>query len=196
MEISIHAPHTGRDVDCPVPPDFWCSFQSTRPIRGATYLDSFVDIPESISIHAPHTGRDSIKKGTGLFILLFQSTRPIRGATFCRLSCPLEQIHFNPRAPYGARPVSGLMYTDSGTFQSTRPIRGATGSSSIQIRQRRNFNPRAPYGARPCRVLCILILAHFNPRAPYGARRVLCCRRGPRQRFQSTRPIRGATTGS
>ena len=80
-----------------------------------------------------------------------------------------------------------------------------------------NFNPRAPYGARqaqctPDSARC----RHFNPRAPYGARHAvtlddLLCRDisihaphtgrdpdrevifMPKNEFQSTRPIRGAT---
>ena len=79
--ISIHAPHTGRDVT-----EFFINIKSLR-----------------ISIHAPHTGRDSRLSHIRLTSSIFQSTRPIRGATFCGLPCPLEQVYFNPRAPYGAR---------------------------------------------------------------------------------------------
>ena len=57
-EISIHAPHAGRDGSDTEAPASLFRFQSTRPMRGAT----------------------------GLFILIwasviFQSTRPMRGAT-------------------------------------------------------------------------------------------------------------------
>ena len=59
----------------------------------------------------------------------------------------------------------------------------------------RNFNPRAPCGARPCQASsCPARSRYFNPRAPCGARPHH--RRGPRSqaRFQSTRPVRGATS--
>ncbi len=81
--ISIHAPHTGRDI-CAYPHGFTSnSFQSTRPIRGATVQHGTFPVRHwAISIHAPHTGRD-----TG-------PMRPWR---------PLSD--FNPRAPYGARPA-------------------------------------------------------------------------------------------
>ena len=78
--ISIHAPHTGRDQYTEAictkvsyfnprapygarryatrsgnqPP----TFQSTRPIRGATGLPHLHHGEPRISIHAPHTGRD------------------------------------------------------------------------------------------------------------------------------------------
>ena len=79
--ISIHAPHTGRDDDVCGHGDTWTTFQSTRPIRGATggrnrtsgarcnfnprapygarlSWCSSVIVSAVISIHAPHTGRD------------------------------------------------------------------------------------------------------------------------------------------
>ena len=58
-DISIHAPHTGRD-----PSDG----------RTAAYL-------RQISIHAPHTGRDAAVEVWCELFNGFQSTRPIRGAT-------------------------------------------------------------------------------------------------------------------
>ena len=81
--------------------------------------------------------------------------------------------HFNPRAPCGARPMA-------------LAIPGAPS----------NFNPRAPCGARLAgKVLCCCWI-YFNPRAPCGARRFggNCYRQS--QRFQSTRPLRGATDTS
>ena len=106
-------------------------------------------------------------------------------------------------------------------FQSTRPRRGATFHQFIQqhplpvsihappkgrdfmhhnpLHPGQCFNPRAPEGARqtawrryPATSPC------FNPRAPEGARQLLKWRKRlpgcePPQRFQSTRPRRGAT---
>ena len=145
-------------------------FQSTRPIRGATSHNIRRPSTVHISIHAPHTGRDD--------------TAPLLGP---------GGHHFNPRAPYGARPVSGnTKINDKGisihaphtgrdhgvgthvhrhiAFQSTRPIRGATpalpGSRATEV----HFNPRAPYGARRVRCSTTHMLSYFNPRAPYGAR--------------------------
>ena len=147
-DISIHAPHTGRDScpqDHPPPsPGFQSTrpirgatftfaaqtldkniFQSTRPIRGATKVTIIIVSLIYISIHAPHTGRDARKAP-------FLWTRP----------------YFNPRAPYGARPPLVKILTRRGVFQSTRPIRGATRQKSLMGKYHDNFNPRAPYGAR------------------------------------------------
>ena len=60
LRISIHAPHTGRDIQRRIPqPEHF-----------------------SISIHAPHTGRDKPQKEFSQKGSQFQSTRPIRGATY------------------------------------------------------------------------------------------------------------------
>ncbi len=81
LSISIHAPRAGRDrrrmPPCPLRRDFNprapCGarpmalapletsflFQSTRPVRGATYAEMLEAGVADISIHAPRAGRDS-----------------------------------------------------------------------------------------------------------------------------------------
>ena len=133
MQISIHAPHTGRDSKPALRLSSRRSFQSTRPIRGATHRFKRPQAGRSrfqstrpirgatrrarsaytspcISIHAPHTGRDA----------------NIRSTTRRRKS------HFNPRAPYGARHARHTLKSRIKRFQSTRPIRGATPVPLIQ----------------------------------------------------------------
>ena len=78
-------------------------FQSTRPVRGATSKKPITELRCQISIHAPRAGRDC--------------------SDVARCSC---QRDFNPRAPCGARP------------QGEQGIQGPE-----------DFNPRAPCGARP-----------------------------------------------
>ena len=80
--ISTHAPLAGRDaarshiVSCSP------AFQPTRPLRGATDVDSPAAAATAISTHAPLAGRDlAASRSTTL------------------------RTHFNPRAPCGARPT-------------------------------------------------------------------------------------------
>ena len=104
QSISIHAPHTGRDVVAWRNTGEFAAFQSTRPIRGATNKALFKSCDFNISIHAPHTGRDYKKLGIDCVICgRFQSTRPIRGATASYQAPKAALNNFNPRAPYGAR---------------------------------------------------------------------------------------------
>ena len=127
--------------------------------------------------------------------------------------------YFNPRAPCGARHIvrHGLVLCFQ--FQSTRPMRGATSlsnrnawaNSAISIHAPRagrdssrrgrvcislNFNPRAPCGARLLIVPQIRSPVYFNPRAPCGARPDTWRSSTPRRKFQSTRPVRGATVSA
>ena len=101
-----------------------------------------------ISIHAPLAGRDislGISGGAG--------------------------IHFNPRAPRGARQIKAETGCSHIIFQSTRPSRGAT-STEYTLWPRASFQSTRPSrGATPP--------LETSPR-----------RRGT---FQSTRPSRGAT---
>ncbi len=140
----------------------------------------------------------------------------MRGATAGDLQDMRILFHFNPRAPCGARrdevvaicesgrisihaPHAGRD-TDSlptvlekGEFQSTRPMRGATRCNLRQLEQREHFNPRAPCGARRMTDAFTCRRSYFNPRAPCGARPAARRRDLSRGRFQSTRPMRGAT---
>ena len=80
--------------------------------------------------------------------------------------------HFNPRAPCGAR------------LQETR-------GNGTPID---NFNPRAPCGARQPICQQKREQDDFNPRAPCGARRFRRTQAAVSRLFQSTRPLRGATS--
>ena len=258
-DVSIHAPRAGRDPsDKPLfsvfqsfNPRAPCGarltvvigivishwFQSTRPVRGATFVSATFS-PASV----------------------FQSTRPVRGATPGGIRRYGGLRRFNPRAPCGARHVGRSPPLEDGEFQSTRPMRGATAklcrlhhrsevsihaphagrdqghppsctrcrrfnprapcgarhTSSIRRCRNSSFNPRAPCGARPAHVVHMVRITavsihaphagrdrrstspmyrtrRFNPRAPCGARHRRFHRVCLVKKFQSTRPMRGAT---
>ena len=56
--ISIHAPGEGRDMSISNEGFFPNSFQSTRPVKGATGVTKPLGVWDFISIHAPGEGRD------------------------------------------------------------------------------------------------------------------------------------------
>ena len=170
-------------------------FQSTRPSRGATRLRKPPRRLLHISIHAPLAGRDS---------LVLITIGPF--------------LHFNPRAPRGARlskpkfSVIGLLFQSTrpsrgatvilripprgfSIFQSTRPSRGATTMISSLTLKILNFNPRAPRGARPTGRGRTRWATTISIHAPLAGRDYLLGRTDDPQshRFQSTRPSRGAT---
>ena len=137
-DISIHAPHTGRDFLRRILFRGISIFQSTRPIRGATRLRCLVG-----------------STGDG-----FQSTRPIRGATFSKpVHSRDNNGHFNPRAPYGARPNNNKGYTKDKRISIHAPHTGRDFNHIIYLLNVSHFNPRAPYGARQQK--CIIYVLHF-----------------------------------
>ena len=141
-------------------------FQSTRPSWGATHTLEYNFAAVSISIHAPRVGRDQAD-----------------GA-----DCTGD-LHFNPRAPCGARRSSDTISIRASRFQSMRPVWGAT---RIFCRTARAvfisihapawgatlpacpqacpaaFQSTRPRGARLRVCNNLYHLLHFNPRARVG----------------------------
>ena len=81
QDISIHAPHAGRDLAGSSVPPRVHHFNPRAPC-GARLQALIGTVPAGfISIHAPHTGRDGENGAGHAAGHGFQSTRPIRGAT-------------------------------------------------------------------------------------------------------------------
>jgi len=125
-------------------------FQSTRPMRGATWLREVEDA-----------------KGMN-----FNPRAPC-GARRVHSSCGWAgRQHFNPRAPCGARRAlseSPLWYI---RISIHAPHAGRDAFLAWLISGgMAYFNPRAPCGARPISNELIIVHEDFNPRAPCGARR-------------------------
>ena len=108
------------------------AFQSTRPVRGATYFKQSQSEFAKVSIHAPRAGRD-----------------PRISCWRCVGRC------FNPRAPCGARHTGYMVYYLAAKFQSTRPVRGATQQEAqqrkaAQFQSTRPVRGATPLSASPC----------------------------------------------
>ena len=169
-------------------------FQSTRPIRGATISVNKQRAQTRISIHAPHTGRDAARHCCGGWTRPFQSTRPIRGATIMSIMCPWDNSDFNPRAPYGARRLADHVGQDGQRISIHAPHTGRDPSKAAARSLGAYFNPRAPYGARLPSLPPAARRRRFQSTRPIrGATRVRCLAGSDGDGFQSTRPIRGAT---
>ena len=130
-------------------------FQSTRPMRGATLTDRRSHRMTRISIHAPHAGRD-------------RGDRPADG----------ERVNFNPRAPCGARRGWPPPPAPRARISIHAPHAGRDAGVSSSSCRTFNFNPRAPCGARHLALPQFPKRSRdFNPRAPCGARpgALYCC---------------------
>ena len=100
--VSIHAPREGSDKN-ETPAFAPCPFQSTLPVKGATFIPCYAGHEIDVSIHAPREGSDEMTDNTILAqlvsihapregsdivlaalsarVLSFQSTLPVKGAT-------------------------------------------------------------------------------------------------------------------
>ena len=139
-------------------------------MRGATKIISVSLIMWRFQSTRPVRGATMRPDWSAIFSFVFQSTRPVRGAT--------------------ALPVRCANYAK---FQSTRPVRGARQRCRLSPPPHWGFNPRAPCGARLTPIQKDRARLCFNPRAPCGARHGRCTVVSCVCRFQSTRPVRGAT---
>ena len=149
-------------------------FQSTRPVWGATIM--FCE-----------AHKDAHR---------FQSTRPVWGATLCERLLSTSTWYFNPRAPCGARLLVEFTAKITAIFQSTRPVWGATIFNSARLNYS-GISIHAPRVGRDGKPIADSAPApDFNPRAPCGARLFLTVATiGLGTKFQSTRPVWGATKG-
>ena len=149
---------------------------------------------------------------------LFQSTHPLRGATCGSFAASPPCLDFNPRTPLagcdaGQRdaglahaisihaPLAGCDGQDILRFRFYRPISihaplaGCDEDAKTLLRHRGYFNPRTPYGVRPADLLQHLLLASISIHAhPSRGATPVSVTPGLLMRFQSTHPLRGATS--
>ena len=124
--ISIHAPRAGSDLfrhysaqqyenfnprsPCgerpkPIPfPNFQTKFQSTLPMRGATFLPVLLPVSQRN----------------------FNPRSPCGERLYGACCCGSGRSDFNPRSPCGERPPTSQELAAINQFQSTLPMRGAT----------------------------------------------------------------------
>ena len=118
------------------------TFQSTRPVRGATAHPDGPAHVALVSIHAPRAGRDLrfVLDNNDLDVSIHA---PRAGRDLGGASPSFLEKGFNPRAPCGARLSVTFPFFVGCLFQSTRPVRGATSfaRSSISYRMFQSTRP-------------------------------------------------------
>ena len=102
-------------------------FQSTHPVRGATFSVGSVCRVMSISIHAPRAGCDSAAGAAASDRRHFNPRTPCGVRLGLYVTVSRSGSYFNPRTPCGVRhEVIFNKPRNKDTFQSTHPVRGAT----------------------------------------------------------------------
>ena len=126
----------------------WALFQSTLPLRGATFENFAFVSGAGISIHAPLTGSDHALD-FGLFAeILFQSTLPLRGATLGR-SISLTRFSISIHAPLTGSDTEPQIRRLKLRISIHAPLTGSDPDPVFIDTEGSNFNPRSPYGERP-----------------------------------------------
>ena len=150
--------------------------------------------------------------------LRFQSTLPLRGATLPQEACQTMSTYFNPRSPCGERPLyrhcrslSGADFNPRSPCGERRVGRYALSAAhaisihaplagSDRRRMQRKFTRQAisihaPLAGSDRRCAGFQQGSfHYNPRSPCGERLDVMIEAAVKQIFQSTLPLRGATT--
>ena len=123
-----------------------------------------------ISIHAPRGGSDR---------------EPV--------SIMTPERNFNPRSPWGERPVLISIRPEWVEFQSTLPVGGATENQGY-LHQTKRISIHAPRGGSDAQEgQNHMQQVYFNPRSPWGERLPDRKIHSYNDLFQSTLPVGGAT---
>ena len=102
-DISIHAPHAGRDIRAINHVVYKFDFNPRAPCGARPPLQTFPRRAPYISIHAPHAGRDGGCKSAYTRRSYFNPRAPCGARRCATMSWNAMLTHFNPRAPCGAR---------------------------------------------------------------------------------------------
>ncbi len=191
-------------------------FQSTRPLWGATGLFLRRHCLDHISIHAPLVGRD-YRRPCKRRRRTISIHAPLVGRDLRYADDDGVLGYISIHAPLVGRDHIDAAYQPLDEISIHAPLVGRDCPGRPTFPHGRNFNPRAPCGARPWRATAtVRSRKDFNPRAPCGARRAGNGRRSKREiisihaplvgrdlaarkaaatrrKFQSTRPLWGAT---
>ena len=145
-------------------------FQSTHPVWDATF--KWINLPPyiDISIHASRMGCDTTRQH-------FKNHRQ----------------DFNPRIPYGMRPLDWTVGKRDESFQSTHPVWDATFAMADPDNTEGISIHASRMGCDPCRWLALGLAVDFNPRIPYGMRQSGMSDYIAEIIFQSTHPVWDAT---
>ena len=123
------------------------AFQSTHPVRGATQRREIIVLDGRISIHAPRAGCDRLYSSINLNLTDFNPRTPC-GVRRFKEGGAHGMDHFNPRTPCGVRLAVARPCFSLKLFQSTHPVRGATFWATRGGGRLSDFNPRTPCGVR------------------------------------------------
>ena len=132
--ISIHSPHTGRDLTCARVMDFGINFNPLSPYGERRKTPD--QLRRMAEFQSPLPIRGETSRFQCRFLAeQFQSPLPIRGETYPQKLSGRPQKYFNPLSPYGERPTHLLLSASRAKFQSPLPIRGETKTAGVSANE-------------------------------------------------------------
>ena len=147
--ISIHTPLAGSDLVSSLPSFELVQFQSTLPLRGATWFDNWPQFSIVFQSTLPLRGATWWVDLEQAARLLFQSTLPLRGATAYGCATWAQQV-ISIHTPLAgsdehvirvASPFAGISIHT--------PLAGSDTAFHADRTALENFNPHSPCGERP-----------------------------------------------
>ena len=192
LDISIHAPREGGDINEATTVYTDSVFQSTPPARGATlFLQPRQPLPVDFNPRPPRGGR--LRGHYVVHLLSVFNPRPPRGGRLRPTPCASLYTSFQSTPPARGATLSVILTTPAPAFQSTPP-RGGRPSRILKINSPNGyFNPRPREGGDAEGAGGTRSVSDFNPRPREGGDLVCGLAAHTSQRFQSTPPARGAT---
>ena len=155
-----------------------------------------ISLSDIISIHAPRVGRDRNLQTARLNLSISIHAPRVGRDTFA-LQNSLQHLDFNPRAPCGARLCSSWASAETTAISIHAPRVGRDPEPPEEVQGNEYFNPRAPCGARRFAQQLLTFKAAISIHAPRVGRDLLFIAAVKRHdRFQSTRPVWGATSSA
>ena len=168
-------------------------FQSTLPVGGATASQRPGWFWPLISIHAPRGGSDKSVSEFVARLFYFNPRSPWGERPLdSTISCP--KIPISIHAPRGGSDLTWVHWKEFMGISIHAPRGGSDSRPRGPQRRRRNFNPRSPWGERQSETYKTIEDKKFQSTLPVGGATRPKLRVAASPLFQSTLPVGGATS--
>ena len=122
---------------------------------------------------------------------------PLAGRDYCSgARRELDYYRFQPTRPLRGATIQRLHSQRAVLISTHAPLAGRDSKAQDSRGRVRNFNPRAPCGARPCWPAKSTLPQRFQPTRPLRGATQSTEESDVYQEFQPTRPLRGATASA
>ena len=191
-DISIHAPLAGCDGGISIQGHL-PHISIHAPLAGCDWRRPDRNRCHCISIHAPLAGCDKMDAALFAVTMYFNPRTPCGVRQGKSITDGTTQQDFNPRTPCGVRPKDASKYLAGFDISIHAPLAGCDHRFSFPVPTTVDFNPRTPCGVRPPKAVDTTVCRQFQSTHPLRGATTFCKLTFAQSLFQSTHPLRGAT---